>query len=291
MDGLNVYRMVRNNPVRWEDKNGLMPQLHEQFDSNRGDLLFGLSAAISEHTSFWARWFKRADYLAVILRTEDAWDMVGHARTLGRKTLETYKEWAVGLQENRVPRERINDAQELVYGMKEIMQRIEMNIHDKMIKRQQGCCSQSKNISLSREYTDYLSKHERYSFSSTALDFGQHFFAPHESDRPTGPISSTPEINRYASKLISRGSKAALSMLLESTDDRQIHFLLDGLDVTRVILKSGGHSSTASELRYLYRNRDNLNGKVKFYLNRQEVSAPWVSNPRQWKAYRPSQRR
>ena len=254
-------------------------------------LLFGLSAAISEHTSFWARWFKRADYLAVILRTEDAWDMVGHARTLGRKTLETYKEWAVGLQENRVPRERINDAQELVYGMKEIMQRIEMNIHDKMIKRQQGCCSQSKNISLSREYTDYLSKHERYSFSSTALDFGQHFFAPHESDRPTGPISSTPEINRYASKLISRGSKAALSMLLESTDDRQIHFLLDGLDVTRVILKSGGHSSTASELRYLYRNRDNLNGKVKFYLNRQEVSAPWVSNPRQWKAYRPSQRR
>ena len=250
--------------------------------------MFGLSSAIIQYNGLWARLSGRADYLAVIFGPQDAWGMVADARAYGRNFFETYNDWSRALQRENVSDENRSSAIRFVGVVNENMEEVAGKTYDDMVKRQQGCCRSSKNLSLVRQYVDYLSAHERYSFSATALKFGAQFFAPHEDNIPTKEsFVPTPEMVRYTAKFISRGSKAALAMMLEPENNGKIHFLLDGLDVQRVILKSGAPSTTASELRYLYRNRERLNGKVHFYRNHQKVSAPWESNPGQWRLYKP----
>lgn len=65
-----------------------------------------------------------------------------------------------------------------------------------------------------------------------------------------------------------------------------LHFLLDGLDLAEVAQKGqrqgyGGRTSvsiTTSELRYVFRNWTALQNVVKFYVNLQEVQAPWAQD-------------
>jgi hypothetical protein len=90
-------------------------------------------------------------------------------------------------------------------------------------------------------------------------------------------------------------SKIGLDIVINSKSDAKIHFVLDGLDIGKVINKEGldGHSVTASELRFLYRNitknKDKLGDKVIFYKQGEVANAPYVGNEQQWEDYKPRQ--
>lgn len=83
-----------------------------------------------------------------------------------------------------------------------------------------------------------------------------------------------------------RGSKLGLEIAAQSTGNR-IHFVLDGLDIPSIVRKegAGGQSITASELRYAYRNKERLKGKIFFYQNNAPVAAPWETDPELWSQY------
>lgn len=77
----------------------------------------------------------------------------------------------------------------------------------------------------------------------------------------------------------------------------KIHFVLDVLDIESVVDKvkenlsnpsrpGPGESITASELRYIYRNRERLENNVIFYRNNEKVNAPWVDNKALWNNYK-----
>lgn len=68
-----------------------------------------------------------------------------------------------------------------------------------------------------------------------------------------------------------------------------IYFILDDLSILKVIKKE--NSFTGSELRYIYRNRHELNDKIIYIKNGIEVKAPWIENPEIWQAYIPKNER
>ncbi|EPD6501064.1 hypothetical protein ACSC5S_004987 [Escherichia coli] len=72
-----------------------------------------------------------------------------------------------------------------------------------------------------------------------------------------------------------------------------IHFSLDGIDMDGVVTKTranpnvGMPAYTGVELRCAYRLREQLKGKLHFYVNGVEVSAPWEKAPELWRKYTP----
>ncbi|WP_207628769.1 hypothetical protein [Photorhabdus cinerea] len=103
-----------------------------------------------------------------------------------------------------------------------------------------------------------------------------------------------------ASRLLwKRGSKLGIEMAA-SNQRTKIHFILDGLNIEQIVnkikgptpLKAGpGESITASELRYAYRNRARLAGRIHFYENGKETIAPWDKDPELWQKYTPKNKR
>ena len=84
-----------------------------------------------------------------------------------------------------------------------------------------------------------------------------------------------------------RMCKGALDSVL--SNGGTIHFLLDSQDM-EVVLDKSKHRVTASELRWLYRNREAVEqqpGKVVFYSGGNVVDAPWVARPDLWATYTP----
>lgn len=87
---------------------------------------------------------------------------------------------------------------------------------------------------------------------------------------------------------VSRKCKAGLYWA--SKNNITIHFVLDDIDMNRVVLKSD-KSFTASELRWIFRNRDDdkVKNVIKFWKEGKIVPAPWeTSNGIElWKNYKP----
>lgn len=69
--------------------------------------------------------------------------------------------------------------------------------------------------------------------------------------------------------------------------DSVVHKNYPGLDVEPTQFTSKQRSITGAELRFVRRNWEYLKDKVVFYRDRQEVPAPWVSDPELWKDYKP----
>ncbi|EKS6645468.1 type VI secretion system tip protein VgrG [Enterobacter hormaechei] len=102
--------------------------------------------------------------------------------------------------------------------------------------------------------------------------------------------TDAPGIAGYAPKLLwKRGSKLGIEMVARG-DNFLLHFVLDDLDMNSVInkLPPHGQSVTASELRYAYRNRERLKGKIFFYKGKVKCPAPWELSPETWQNYIPS---
>ncbi|MGX7173666.1 hypothetical protein [Enterococcus ratti] len=94
---------------------------------------------------------------------------------------------------------------------------------------------------------------------------------------------------------IKRGCKIGID-IAKINPDVEIHFCLDGIDIKDVISKAQGEgiyggSMTSSELRYVYRNWEELKERVIFVEKREaswvKVKAPWVREPELWEAYKP----
>ncbi|WP_429220202.1 hypothetical protein [Aeromonas veronii] len=113
-------------------------------------------------------------------------------------------------------------------------------------------------------------------------------------------VASTHENLKISSKHIDewlwwkRGSKSGIEMVAQQPSDsaRRIHFILDGIDIRGVINKEDslfGKTITASELRYIYRHWDRLQGRVIFYREGKMVASPWedAASSHLWNDYRP----
>jgi hypothetical protein len=82
---------------------------------------------------------------------------------------------------------------------------------------------------------------------------------------------------------IKRGCKIGIEAV-KLSDNIEIWFLLDGLEIEQVVNKSK-EGFTNSELRYIYRNWKELEEKVVFLCDDRRVSAPWEKNPELWQSY------
>lgn len=80
-------------------------------------------------------------------------------------------------------------------------------------------------------------------------------------------------------------SKLGLRMAIENPEVK-IWVSIDKVTVTEVLRKEADWFPTLGpELRYMYRHWSDLSSEVTFFLQGEEVAAPWVSNPDRWKSY------
>lgn len=94
-----------------------------------------------------------------------------------------------------------------------------------------------------------------------------------------------------------RGSKSGIEMVAQQSPDsaRRIHFILDGMNIPSVVNKDDslfGGTITASELRYIYRHWDRLQGRVIFYRDGGVVASPWEDaiSSHLWNDYHPKRK-
>ena len=122
----------------------------------------------------------------------------------------------------------------------------------------------ARDLQRVASYSTFLLHHPRY---SPVLDGGKGF----EDE-----------------KKIRRACKAAIDYIT-SRQGRRLHFLLDSLDMNRIINKTDT-SMTGSELRYIYRRWSrsaDVQKRVWFYRNSVQVDPPWVTHRSAWDAYHP----
>lgn len=87
---------------------------------------------------------------------------------------------------------------------------------------------------------------------------------------------------RY-SLMIRRACKHGIEFVLRPESQSHLHFVLDALandnfqKVQLKVIEHGYTSYTYSELRYVYRNWEKFEatGRIHFYINFEEVAAPW----------------
>lgn len=94
---------------------------------------------------------------------------------------------------------------------------------------------------------------------------------------------------------IKRGCKIGLD-LAKNNSNVEIHFCLDRMNFEGVLSKKGVpykdeddycKSFTSAELRYIYRNKEELKGNVIFVEEGEIIETPWDQEPELWKVYEP----
>lgn len=105
--------------------------------------------------------------------------------------------------------------------------------------------------------------------------------------------SLTRQMNKFAIESTINDSVLDYSnkLTLSRHEAPKIHFALDGINMNdtvhkvRTTAQNVRSDYTNSELRYIFRQRNNLNDKVIFYRDKIEVDAPWIEMPDLWKNY------
>ncbi|MGM0330682.1 MULTISPECIES: hypothetical protein [Enterococcus] len=125
----------------------------------------------------------------------------------------------------------------------------------------------------------------RYIYSELAkdpnVDLGEHRYAYVKKGEMYSPVFHTV-----------RGSKIGID-IAKTNPNVTIYFLLDGLDMKRVLtkprIKMPTINVTNHELRYIYRNWSQLEGKIIFFNDGKEVAPPWHTSEykKMWQAYKP----
>ncbi len=255
VDGLNLFRMVRNNPVTLRDDDGRKP-ISENFSEEKGDMVYGLAGF-------------RGKYIS---------------SALGRPFLPDSKDAPasiIDLYNNMV------SGQVLMSVDMKILQNF-MKSPDKYEKKLSPPADIKDRVQKSRAYPlwdSYFSageKNEKFNIHSVYKEVRKNPGSTQYHEWHMSGAQSVPKL------LWKRGSKLGIE-IAASGGGNKIHFALDNLNIKEIISKSGmgGQSITASELRYAYRNRERLGGNIHFYKDDNEVDAPWVSNPEQWNTYKP----
>ncbi|WP_368889459.1 RHS repeat-associated core domain-containing protein [Morganella morganii] len=255
VDGLNLFRMVKNNPVTLRDDDGRKP-ISENFSEEKGDMVYGLAGF-------------RGKYIS---------------SALGRPFLPDSKDAPasiIDLYNNTV------SGQVLMSVDMKILQSF-MKSPGKYEKKLSPPADIKDRVQKSRAYPlwdSYFSageKNEKFNIHSVYKEVRKNPGSTQYHEWHMSGAQSAPKL------LWKRGSKLGIE-IAASGGGNKIHFALDSLNTEEIISKSGmgGQSITASELRYAYRNRERLGANIHFYKDDNEVDAPWVSNPEQWNTYKP----
>ncbi|KRP46696.1 sugar-binding protein [Pseudomonas libanensis] len=271
VDGLNLYAMARGNPVGFRDADGTQTTFGEQFQPGRGDIIFGLSATVNAYRSFWSKLRGRGDTMAAYFSGADVQRWTAGLGPLVR-AFSTFRDLNAELFSDleQDPHDPAT-ANEL---KAELIEQISVGVrpfYEGIVLKYSGCMSTTCNQQFARRFVSDLAA-GKYSLEATARQhIGTDLFAIQQ-------------------KIVIRSSKSALETLTSPQSAAVVHFALDNLDIEAVVSKQGV-SATASELRWLYRHRSRLAGRVTFYQNQQRVDAPWESNASAWRRYKPSRPR
>ncbi|MGR3886328.1 RHS repeat-associated core domain-containing protein [Pseudomonas sp. 1152_12] len=268
VDGLNLYAMVLGNPLRFTDVDGGQATFGEQFQPGRGDIIFGLADTVHSYRSFWSKLSGRGDTMAAYFSGADVQRWTAG---LGGSVHEffTFREEApVEFRDLVTP---VQGEDPIATRLKaELRTRISANVRsfsEGIVAKYSGCTATTCNQQFARRFVRNLAA-GKYSAEATAIQFiGEGVLGIQQ-------------------KLVSRSSKSALETLIHPQSTAVVHFALDDLDIGTVVSKSQ-RSATASELRWLYRHRTQLAGKVIFYQGQFKVDAPWETHSALWRAYRP----
>lgn len=268
VDGLNLYAMARGNPLRFRDADGGQATFGEQFQPGRGDIIFGLSMTVFAYRSWWSVLSGRGDTMAAYFSGSQlqAWT-AGLASQV--RAFSSFRQVAPEHFRNLLTPVRHEDP---VYTRlkRELIGEISTSVqpfYEGVVSRYSGCAATACNQQFARAFVRDL-KAGAYSLEATAI----HYIGSGLSDIQT--------------KMVSRSSKSALRTLTGEQSSAVVHFALDDLDIEAVVDKSRS-SITASELRWLYRHRTQLAGRVNFYQGRIRVDAPWETDAGLWRRYTP----
>ncbi|WP_100103758.1 RHS repeat domain-containing protein [Candidatus Williamhamiltonella defendens] len=265
VDGLNLYRMVENNPVIMQDEYGLA-SFKDKFKA--GDLIYGLAITSGG----------RENYIKQIKDNIQRGYIIDHynneiARTIkecsGYSRKPTSDEHLSQLSQNEAKKfiENINKKK------KEINEKIqdlktsnntdlkwEEYFKPGFFKLNNKGKNQERAFDVKNIYVETYNNMEK----GTAKDKYQKFEGLN--------------LHHYAPKALwKQGSKHGIEMASKKKSQITIHFALDDLNIENVVSKKNndGQSITASELRFIFRHKDKLNDKVIFYKNNETVAAPW----------------
>lgn len=249
IDGLNLFTMTKNNPTTFTDSMGLVT-LNDNISNRRGDLIYGLHS-------------ERVKYMGGVI-----------------ELIYTNHPSAPFVIMNQYT-DRIADITEAATRKANpLLSRSELEKVIAPPTKLQELVENGRNHPLWKSYFSIQSTHKKFNINEIYQDVKDH---PNKTPYHIWDTTS------IAPKLLwKRSSKLGIEMAASDAGNK-IHFVLDGLDYSAILSKQGyeGQSVTSSELRYVYRNRLRLNEKIHFYEKGEEVPAPWVSNPTQWKAYTP----
>lgn len=254
IDGLNLYRMVRNNPVNLVDPDGNAPT-SEDFKVNNGDLLYGLGSSRASYIAQVFPDFKRDAYANPII-------------------IDQYNDEVI----RQVQKKNAYHRDEKIYASNiEVPTDLERHI----IGSERG------SFRLWEEYFKVGENNVKFYLPSIYNEITKKYKEAdyHYYQKVQG---------KWQPALIwKRGSKLGLEIAAATGETGpHIHFVLDGLNIESVVSKSGEHgkSITASELRYVYRNKERLAGRVSFYRNMEKAGTPWETSPDLWGEYTPTHR-
>jgi insecticidal toxin complex protein TccC len=288
VDGLNIYSMVRNNPINLKDADGRQSDFNRFFKPEQGDLIFGMYKIVeNRYLSWYAKLTDRGDVLAMHFTRKDTEELIGGLHKIrGDYTkAEFYMKLTdpEGTEWLRHTLSVINEDQHAL-----VASRISKG-HGFWLEnyvKAKGKVAEVEN----KFYEKIKSSHATFFSRKVYRGFSERFAA----ELAGGKYSVSSTFQRYVDDengelrfdLNSRASKAGLLTMLKSEDSAVVHFMLDGLDMNSVVSKSQ-QSITSSELRYLYRNREKLADKVLFYQEGKLVDAPWRTDRIGWSRYKP----
>ena len=261
-DGLNLFCMVRNNPTTFMDDQGLQT-LDQLFEPMNGDLIYGLAT-------------ERSKYI------ESNVILLNYQRSRNALLIDDYNlvvgtsiHMLTGLKSSNIRNQSIL-ASKPATTINEFVQKIATKtaVAYPLWESYFSTGKERAKLNIANIYQEVYSRWKVTRFHTWRDDN----FAP--------------------DLFLKRASKLGVEMAARG-ETNKIHFILDSLDLSSVISKKDsaglfgigrqykGTSITASELRYAYRNRERLKGKILFYNRGQHVEAPWVTDAAAWQKYKP----
>jgi len=261
VDGLNLFCMVKNNPITFFDNTG-EATFKDNVDFTRGDLIYGLAGprgkAIASIDPKYVLDIP-GNPTMVIDTYNNAIAMKIALEYVGNKKYAKEKNW-------------------VKYAHKII-------VTDEILDQVRQSRTRGGDV-LWDAYLELAKAPGKFNVKSIYKEVSENLNKDDYYDWHTGmPAPIQPRL------LWKRGSKQGIQSIINE-GNAHLHFVLDGLDIAAVVRKEGdqksGKSITASELRYIYRHREEIGDRVHFYRNGTEVAAPW-SDPNVW-TYRPSER-
>ncbi|MDE9535686.1 RHS repeat-associated core domain-containing protein [Xenorhabdus bovienii] len=261
IDGLNLYRMVKNNPITFKDDKGLAPEPPQETETQllihefkEGDILYGLDNPRATALADLAKvGFKRTSK-----STANSGNVFSRLRQSFRKKNNTKRNILI---QNDITNATWDASKPREYATDKS---IKKEVHD--YQRVIG-------------FREFLSEHPKYNVKN-------------DNELVTALINN-PSITTSV-PLWQKTSKAGLDYQLFERK-APVPFLVDtiGNDINTVISKQGhGASITSSELRWLYRHKDTKEVKenLKFWRDGKAVPHSEVFSEAKWSSYQPKHR-